>query len=278
MADDKSPEQLQQEMFESALQVPATPEPPAEPKGSPSAAEPEKVPQAPVVPPPTPPTTEPEPAIPSWRLREEADARRRAEDHARQLETRLNEIQAQLRQATPEKTPDFFENPDQATMAVVAKVLQPYAEETRSQLMALGRMVASNVHGQDKVDAAEQAFLDARDKRTLDPMDYERVVQSPNRYDAVVQWHKRQNVLSSVGDDPAAWFEKQLETRMSDPKFQAALMEKIRGNAAEKPTAVKLPPSLSGKTAAADSRPEAVGDLSDASLFRYAMSPGRDRQ
>lgn len=222
--------------------------------------------------------TEPEPApvvdqgesIPSWRLREEAEARRSAESRAQALEARLNEIATHLRQG--QKKPDFFDNPDAATQELVTKALQPYAEETRRTLMYLGKMAASQAHGQDKVDEAEKAFLDARTAETLDPADYERVVQSPNRYDAVVQWHKRQSVLASVGDDPSAWFEKQLEAKLADPKFQAALLDKVQKgvSSAGKPTTVRLPPSLSRSTAAASNGNEVVGDLSDQSLFAHA--------
>lgn len=254
MADE---EKLQQELFEqAAAPEPEVPAPEAE------------APPEPVAPPPAPPVP-PEEHIPSWRLREEAEGRRQAEVRAQALEQRLNEIAAHMQQN--QKQPDFFENPDQATQMLILRTLQPYAEETRRNLMAMGKMVASATHGQDKVDAAEQAFLKARSEESLDPADYERVVQSPNRYDAVVRWHKNQSVLSSVGDDPAAWFDKQLEAKMADPAFQAALLEKVQASAATRPSMTKLPPSLSNKTAAASNRGEGVGDLSDKSLFAFAM-------
>ena len=254
MADE---ELKQQEMFEQA----AAPEPAAE---TPPVAEP----PAPE-PPPAPPPVPPEEHIPSWRLREEAEGRRQAEMRAQALELRLQEIAAHMQQN--QKAPDFFENPDQATQMLILRTLQPYAEETRRNMMAMGKMVASAAHGQDKVDAAEQAFLKARSDESLDPADYERVVQAPNRYDAVVRWHKNQSVLSSVGDDPAAWFDKQLEAKMADPAFQAVLLEKVQASAAGRPSMTKLPPSLSNKTAAASNRADGVGDLSDKSLFAYAM-------
>jgi hypothetical protein len=254
MAEEELKQPEQQELFDQAL----APEP--------KAPEPEAA--APPPPPPA-PSAPPEEHIPSWRLREEAEARRQAEVRASALEARLNEIAAHLQQN--QKAPDFFENPDQATQALILRTLQPYAEETRRNMMAMGKMVASAAHGADKVDAAEQAFLKARAEESLDPADYERVVGSPNRYDAVVRWHKSQTVLSSVGDDPAAWFEKQLEAKLADPAFQASLLEKVQASAAGRPSMTKLPPSLSRTTAAASNRAEGVGDLSDKSLFAYAM-------
>src|SRR5262245_2878167 len=138
-------------------------------------------------PPPALPAGETPEHIPSWRLREESEARRLAEDRARQLEEGLQQVVTHLQQQ--QKQPDFFDNPDQATQALILRALQPYAEATNRQLMAMGKMVASAMHGADKVDAAEEAFLKARDQQILDTADYERVVQAPNRYDAVDRWH-----------------------------------------------------------------------------------------
>lgn len=253
MADEQTPEQLQQEMFEAAQIAPPAETPAPEPAPEPAPA--------------PPPAAEPEATIPSWRLREESEGRRIAEGQARQLAERLAVIEANLRRE--EKPPDFFENPDAAAQALLLKTLQPFAEETRKQMMYMGRMVANQVHGQDKVNEAEKAFIEAKDNQSLDPMDYEKVVQSPNRYDEVVKWHSRQNTLTRVGTDPEAWFEKQLEAKMADPKFQAGLLEKFRAGG-QQPTDVRLPPSLSKSTAAAGNGLGVVGDMSDQSLFAYA--------
>lgn len=256
MADEKTPEQLQQEMFESAQLAPELPlEPAPAPEPQPAA--------------PAPPPAEPEATIPSWRLREEAEGRRIAENNARQLADRLAAIEANLRRE--EKPPDFFENPDQAAQALLMRTLQPFAEETRKTLMHMGRMLAYSTHGQDKVLEAEKAFIEAKNNESLDIADYEKVVTSPNRYDEVVKWHKRHQTLSAVGDDPTAWFEKELSAKLADPAFAASLLEKVRGGAAvQKPTEVRLPPSLSKSTAAAANGTGMLGDLSDKSLFEYA--------
>lgn len=189
------------------------------------------------------------------------------------LEQRLNEVAAHMQQS--QKQPDFFEDPDASTRRIIHQAIQPYAEETRRNLMYMGKMVADARHGADKVEEAEQAFLKARSEESLDPADYERVVQSPNRYDAVVQWHRKQSVLASVGDDPAAWFEKQLEAKLADPEFQAKMLTKVRGDAASRPSEVQLPPTLSRATASKGNSAESVRDLSDAGLFAHAMGDKR---
>jgi len=272
MADEKTVDQVpDSDLFEKATTPPVAPEPPAPP------AEPEvkeaAAPEPPAKPEPPAPPEPPEPTIPPWRLREEAEARRLAEDRARMLEQRLNEVAAHMQQS--QKQPDFFEDPDASTRRIIHQAIQPYAEETRRNLMYMGKMVADARHGADKVEEAEQAFLKARSEESLDPADYERVVQSPNRYDAVVQWHRKQSVLASVGDDPAAWFEKQLEAKLADPEFQAKMLTKVRGDAASRPSEVQLPPTLSRATASKGNSAESVRDLSDAGLFAHAMGDKR---
>lgn len=256
-----------QEQLAEALEP--LPEPPA-----PESPEPPE-PEAPVgESQPTPPPQEPEGHIPPWRLREEAEARRAAEDRARALETRLQQIDQHLRQRRaqqPQDQSNWFENPDAATQAAIERVLVPYAQQTQQILLFMGRQVAEARHGSDKVAEAEKAFLEARDDRSLDPADFNRVVQAPNRYDAVVQWHKRHAALRTVGEDPNAWFEKQLEARLADPKFQSTLLERVQKEAAARPGVTKLPPSLSRSTAAVGNGGEPIGDLSDASLFAFAM-------
>lgn len=246
-----------------------------------SATQEQSVEEQPTAPAEEQPTETPPPAaaapteeahVPSWRLREEAERARAAEERAAQMEQRLQEIAAHLQQQQqPQKAPDFFENPDAATQMLINRSLQPLAEATHRQMMYMGKMVASAVHGNEAVAEAENAFMKAVQSQELDPADYDRVVNSPNRYDAAVQWHKRQSILTSVGNDPNAWFEQQLATRMADPEFQAKLLDQVRGTAAKAPALTKLPPSLSRTTAAASNREAPDGDMSDKSLFAYAM-------
>lgn len=261
-------EMIQQEMFESAT----SPEPAAEQPSEQPAVEqqaPEPQPQGQRVDPAT------GDAIPSWRLREESEARRNAENRARQLEERLEQInthfQQQQRNRGQQAPPDFFENPHAAVQAAVQQYIQPLAAQQREANLYLGRKYAEMAYGAENVALAEKVFMEARDKRALDPMDYERVVRSPNRYEAVVDWYKRMYALHTVGEDPNAWWQKQFDTKLADPKFQAEVMEKIRGSAATRPGTTNLPPTLSRSTAAAGNGVGSLGDLSHDSLWANAM-------
>lgn len=253
-------------LFDSATAEPPAPEPSLAPQPEP---QPEPAPAPAPEPEPAPVAAEPpESQVPSWRLREETEARRQAEERLRQYEDRLRQIQAQV---SPEKPKNFFEDPDGAAQALIMRTLQPYAEANSKAMMAMGKMVAHAVHGADKVSTAEEAFLAALRDQSLDPVDYERVVQSPNRYDEVVRWHENRSVLTSVGKDPQAWFEKQLEAKMADPKFQATMLERFNKSATSRQGTVQLPPSLSRAPAAvASATPEPLGDLSDKSLYDHA--------
>jgi hypothetical protein len=259
----------QEELFQEALAPEPQQAPEPEPQPPPPSAEP---PRAPV-----------EEGIPSWRLREEAEARRGLEEQNRQLAGRLQQYEAHLRRQQPQQAPDFFEAPERAVaysvQQALAQHLQPFfqqqqqAQQAQHQaLLHYGRSVAEFRHGEDKVKAAEDAFLQAYQQRMMDPMDFQRVVGAPNRYDAVVQWHQRHTALSTVGTDPNAWFEKELEARMADPKFQSSMMEKVRGKAGSRPADVRLPPSLSRAPASAGNGAGDLGDLSNASLWSHAMS------
>ena len=104
-----------------------------------------------------------EETIPSWRLREESEARRLAESRAQMLEGRLNEIVTHLRQASgEEKPPDFFDDPAGITRSMVDEALKPYVTQTQRTLAAMGKMVAEASLGEEVVSGAEKAFLDAK--------------------------------------------------------------------------------------------------------------------
>lgn len=260
-----------------------TPEPEA---GQPRDEQGRFAPKAPDAPAEAQPQTPPEPAaatpppakdetIPSWRLKEEADNRRQAEQRAAHFERQLLEMQAHLRANQPqEKRPDFFENPDAATEHHVRNFLEPHLRAVQQQMMHLGQMAAVQAYGVDVVRAADDAFTKAVETRTLEPADWQRVMNAPNKYEAAVQWHKRQTALATVGDDPAAWFDKQLGERLKDQAFQTKLIEQLRGNVQQSSNGqrpvVQIPPSLSRATSAAPNTPDDTGDLSDASLFRHA--------
>lgn len=213
--------------------------------------------------------------IPSWRLKEEAEARRAAEERASRVERELAEIRQQLarqeKKAEPEQpAPEPWDTG--YTEYVLAQATAKLEERYSQALLSLAKETAIARHTEEVVSAAEKAFIEAAQNRTLDQADFHRVMNAPNRYAAAVEWHKRQQVMNTVGPDPNAWLEKQLEERLKDPAYQAQLLERIRGTAqqeSQQRPLTQLPPSLNRATRASPSAED--DDESDAGLLKSAL-------
>ena len=111
------------------------------------------------------------------------------------------------------QAPDQFEDFQGAARHAVS----PDVERVNATLMANAQLIAGIKYGDDKVTEAEQAFLEAARGNKLDPADFHKVANSPNRYAAAVQWHQRQQAQAEIGDDPAAY----------KAKLEAELREKL---------------------------------------------------
>lgn len=256
-------EAVQQELFDIAK----SPEPPAEPASEPTPSSVEVEVKAPEPQQPSPSAQE---SIPSWRLREEAEARRVAEERARTLQARMEQIEAHWRQQQgSQQTPSWFEDPQAAMRAAMEEYNRPLLKQRHDFEMKITREMAEYRYGPEAVNLAEKFFMDARAKGLLDPLDHERVVSAPNRFAAVVEWYKRLYSLHTVGDDPEAWYKKRRDAELADPKFQAQYLERIRGDAATRPGVTELPPTLSRSTTAAGNGAGLAGDMSHESLWAH---------
>lgn len=112
-----------------------------------------------------------------------------------------------------QQPPNQFEDFPGATRHVV----QPEFQRIEQQLLAIAKDTAITRFTEEKVNEAEQAFISAMQSQKLDPADFQKVVHSPNRYAAAVQWHQRQQAQAEIGDDPAAY----------KAKLEAELREKL---------------------------------------------------
>lgn len=134
----------------------------------------------------------------------------------------------------------------------------------------------------------KDVFTKAFDTVTkLDPRDPEnqaivrRIYASPNPGEALVQWHKRNETLRVVGDDPTAYEAKirseAREALMADPEFRKTLVDAMRAEAGGlqngKPnTITRLPKSLNGQTGTSTNRDvdPLAHDDSDRAVFDSA--------
>jgi hypothetical protein len=135
----------------------------------------------------------------------------------------------------------------------------PLFRQVQQQLMFNARLAATSAYGTEKITAAEQAFLDAFNAGRLDPHEAQRVLDSPNRWVAAVEWFDRQAVLAEVGTDPAAYRQRVLADALKDPSFLQKAVETARAQASpgafapppHRQTASGGLPSLTRATAAA---------------------------
>lgn len=216
--------------------------------------------------------------VPAGRLREANERARAAEAERDTIKTQLTTFSDKLEGAmrriddlsrapraaepkavteapAPKAAPDIFEDPkgfvDHLTGMFQTELSKRDAkfEATRVETsMAIA-------HGFHK-DTFEKAF-DAINK--LDPRNpddratVQRIYNSSNPGDALVNWHKRSQTLAEVGDDPAAYRERiARETRealIKDPEFRKQLVADLRGEAAagddgNPRTTTRLPRSL----------------------------------
>jgi len=215
--------------------------------------------------------------IPSWRLKEEAEARRAAEERAANHERELAELRRQFqaiqKQNEPKPpVPDLYENPDAFVDYRNQQAIEPIKSEISQLREYYSQRDAIREHGADKVKAAYEA-LD-KGLRSRDPEAaavYQRAMSSIDPYGDIMRWHKKQTIFSTIGDDPEAFVERQIEERLKDPTYQAKVLERIRGTAQSRPSTVTpLPPSINRATSAA-----ALGgddeDESEAGLLQSAL-------
>lgn len=221
-------------------------------------------------------TREREQGIPPWRLREEAEARRAAEQRAMQHEQELAQMRqamAQLQEQSKPKTPapDIFEDPSAFVDHGVRSAIDPVKSEISQLREFYSQREAVREHGAEKVKAAYDAI--AGGLRAGDPEAkavYQRAMQSMDPYGDIMKWHTKQTLFSQIGTDPNAWFEKQMEERMKDAAFQSKILERIRGQAQQRPSATQIPPSLNRATTAS-APPDDDDDGTEAGLLKSAL-------
>lgn len=120
---------------------------------------------------------------------------------------------AQLMEAQkpPQEAPDYIENPHGFVNYTVQPQLQQIQQQVRDHLLHQSKDIAEVRAGEDKVREAELAFSQAFEARTLEPVDYQRVINSPNVYLEAVKWHENEQLkreIQQVGGSPAAYKEK----------------------------------------------------------------------
>lgn len=206
----------------------------------------------------------------------EKEARQEAETLKQQIAELRGQIQLlsqrpQQPQTPKEETsaPDFWDDPT----AFVQGALNPVQQQLQQQREQFSKMLAMQAHGQEAVDGAYKAFVEAAQANPgAYAGEYQSIMRSEHPYDALVQWHKRQQTLSRVGNDPEKWLEAELEKRLADPAQQAKIIERLKAAAATNTNrsnpVTNLPPSLNRLPAGGNTAQDT--DVSDEALFSFA--------
>jgi hypothetical protein len=157
----------------------------------------------------------------------------------------------------PQQAPDFFDDPAKATQHLVA----PHFQQFEQVLMANAKLVAGVKFGDDEVDKAEKAFISAVQSQRLDPADYHKVVNSPNRYAAAVQWHKRQQAQAEIGDDPAAFKERVRQEVLAELQNGGAAPNGQQAQALNLPSNLASARNVGARTGPAWGGPKPLGEI-----------------
>jgi hypothetical protein len=209
--------------------------------------------------------------VPSSRHREEAEARRRAEAENAELRAQMKALMAMVGKtqqpqeqanATPELEPvdAILTDPK----GFVQKMFQPLEQQRFAEREFYSRRLAEQQFGKEKVSEAYDA-LDAeiRAGRLNADAVLGHLRQSLDPYGEIMTWHKRNSIVSKMGDDPEAYINSEVERILAERmgnSGQAAQPQPPRN-------VVKIPQSLSRATSAANTSPGGAA-LSDADLFR----------
>lgn len=221
--------------------------------------------------------------VPAGRLREEAEARRRAEREVSDLRARLAAYEVQPRQQQQAPKLDVLDNPSGFVKQEVDPLITQIRQELQMTREAMSMDSAVRLYGEERVGAARAALEQSMARH--DPAawaTYNRAMSSHDPYGVITRWHVDRETLQAVGSNLEDYNKRILDNAMKDPEFQKRVIEAARGSAQAAGRQVHQPvttnkapvlPSLSDMGAAGGD--EQLQDLSDRELFRAAVTAKR---
>jgi hypothetical protein len=209
------------------------------------------------------------PMIPSYRLKQEADARRQLETdlaNERADKAALRQRLEALERPAPKVDQPKAEEPD--------PLLDPKAyrefirEETRLEILNDRREASlANAHKTYKAEF-EEAYATAQ--KQVDPALKARMQASRDPGETLIEWHREQKAKAEVGTDLAAYKQRLRDEALKDPEFRKSAMEAWKAEAQPQVNGrprVELPPSLNGASRSNALLRPGNDDLSDEQLF-----------
>lgn len=223
-------------------------------------------------------------------LRELLDEREKRQELARQMadfQRQNAELQRQMEALrNPQQPVDLLTDPQRFQETIEERFERQQREfEQRIRLQSIDTSFsfAARQHGEEFKKAFAALEEVAAPNKGGDLMLRDRIVNSPDPGEAVMQWYRSRQVLQESGGDLGAYREKLLNEQktalLKDPGFLAEALKAARVVAQANPTIrpgnpTGLP-SLTRKTAAASNDDGDGEDMSDRELFRTSL--GRRR-
>ena len=210
-------------------------------------------------------------------MREEAEARRRADERIQRAERERDDILRQLAaarqpQQQPQKAPDLFENPSGYVQNQIRPIADQISQRMQLQAEAFSQQMATMAFGAEKVSAAKQALTDGMHRG--DPnarAAWEQAMQSAHPYDVITRWHMNNETMREVGGDLTSYKKRVLEEALKDPEYQRQVIEASKGSA----THVARPSIISPQNSIARKYRRWRG-YRTTGTFRRTIIPGRD--
>lgn len=219
--------------------------------------------------------------VPQQALHASRQKEKEARQEAETLKQQIAELRGQVQLLSnrpqqpqtsqePAKAPDFWEDPDGFLKGALSPVQQ--AMQQRNEYFS--KQFAVQQHGAETVEAAEKAVNAALANATPEQRAeaLRERASSIDPYGNMVKWYRQQQTLQTVGNDPKAWLEAELEKRLADPAEQAKIIERLRTAAASNTNrsnpVTNLPPSLNRLPAGGNTAQD--NDVSDEALFSFA--------
>jgi len=171
--------------------------------------------------------------VPVAALQAERDKRQRIEREVDELRRWRQQVE------TPQKKPDFFENPDEALSQFQRQLQQQQIADN----LRLSRFYAEREYGADLVNEAYEWF-------DQHPEQSQSLLKEPSPFHAAVETYKRQKLLQEVGPDPDGWKRKQEETLRQQirAELEAEFAQKAPTRPAAPPRSLASAPSAGGNS------------------------------
>lgn len=218
----------------------------------------------------------PIPPKPEWRIKEDAERARAAEnDLANEraekaaLRQRLEALERQNQPAQKvEKTedePDPLLQPKEYREFIEKRIEERILNDRREFSLAAAHKTYK--------EEFEEAYAAAQQK--INPGLKALMQQSRDPGETLIQWHREEKARAEVGTDLNAYKQRLREESLKDPEFRKTALEAWRADAEPQNNGrprVSLPPSLNGTSRSNATLRSSQADMSDEDLWEETMA------